>query len=385
MYRMIVKYYESWRMIKLFLINREKNEAYSINKKTFQELNFKERQHLQEWICKNTNILGERLLIIQKEFSGFDDTRERLDLLAIDEEGNLVIIENKLDDSGKDVVWQALKYASYCSSLTKSDIRTIYQDYLDEQLEDAVAEKLLCEFLQVEAFDEVELNYDDQRIIMVAANFRKEVTSTALWLLEHNVRIKCIKVTPYELEGNILLDTEQIIPITDAEEYLIKVANKKQEEIKIKEQKQTSLHIRREFWQQLLQVINQKSNLFSNVNPTKDNWLACGSGYSGISYQFVITGSYARAGLWIIGRSQEENKNIFDQLLRYKGSIENEFGYELDWERLDEGKGSRIGYTLSNVSLFNQDDWVEMTEFLATHMIQLEKSIKGALQEVMQQ
>lgn len=371
-------------MIQLFLVNRDKNEAYSINKKTFQELNFKERQHLQEWICKNTNILGERLLIIQKEFSGFDDTKERLDLLGVDEKGNLVIIENKLDDSGRDVVWQSLKYASYCSSLTKNDIRTIYQEYLDEQSEGAVAENLLCEFLQVEDFDEVELNYDDQRIIMVAANFRKEVTSTALWLLEHSIRIKCIKVTPYELEGNILLDTEQIIPITDAEEYLIKVANKKQEEINIKEQKQTRHHVRREFWQQLLQVMNKESNLFSNVNPVKDNWLACGSGYSGISYQFVVTGSYARAALWIIGRSQEENKSIFDQLLQHKNSIENKFENELDWERLDEGKGSRVGYSLSNVSVFNQDDWEEMVEFLTKHMIQLEKSIKGALREIMQ-
>lgn len=111
----------------MFLINREKNEAISITKKTFQELEFKERKHLQEWICKNTDILGERLLIIQKEFSGFDDTKERLDLLAIDENGNLVIIENKLDDSGRDVVWQSLKYASYCSGLTKSDIKDIYQ------------------------------------------------------------------------------------------------------------------------------------------------------------------------------------------------------------------------------------------------------------------
>jgi len=47
--------------------------------------------------------LGEELLIIQKEFSGFSDTNERLDLLTIDYKGNLVIIENKLDDSGKDV------------------------------------------------------------------------------------------------------------------------------------------------------------------------------------------------------------------------------------------------------------------------------------------
>lgn len=182
----------------LFLIDREKNEATSIRKKTFQALKFTEREHLQEWICKNTDILGERLLIIQKEFSGFDDTRERLDLLAIDVEGNLVIIENKLDDSGKDVVWQSLKYASYCSSLTKNDVRGIFQSYLDMQLDGGTAETILCEFLQVENFSEVVLNHDDQRIIMVAANFRKEVTSTALWLLEHNVKVKCIIViNPY--------------------------------------------------------------------------------------------------------------------------------------------------------------------------------------------
>ena len=47
----------------MFLIDKEKNEALSISKKTFQELEFKERKHLQEWICKNTDILGERLWI----------------------------------------------------------------------------------------------------------------------------------------------------------------------------------------------------------------------------------------------------------------------------------------------------------------------------------
>lgn len=62
---------------------------------------------------------GEELLIIQKEFNGFNDTNERLDLLALDKEGNIVVIENKLDDTGRDVTWQVLKYASYCSTLNK--------------------------------------------------------------------------------------------------------------------------------------------------------------------------------------------------------------------------------------------------------------------------
>lgn len=167
----------------MFLIDKEKNEAISVDKKTFKELRFKERKHLQEWICKNTDILGERLLIIQKEFSGFDDTRDRLDILAIDEDGYLVVIENKLDDSGRDVVWQSLKYASYCSSLTKSEIKEIFQQYIDQQGENENAERVLCDFLGVDDFSEVELNSGDQRIIMTAASFRKEVTSTAMWLL----------------------------------------------------------------------------------------------------------------------------------------------------------------------------------------------------------
>ena len=58
-------------------------------------------------------------MVIQKEFSGFSDTNERLDILALDKSGALVVIENKLDDSVKDVTCQALKYVSYCSTLKK--------------------------------------------------------------------------------------------------------------------------------------------------------------------------------------------------------------------------------------------------------------------------
>lgn len=91
-----------------------------------------ERHNLQEWIAKEPSSLGEELLIIQKEFDGFADTRERLDLLAIDKNGNLVIIENKLDDSGRDVTWQAIKYASYCSGLSKGDVIEIYHRDIPE-------------------------------------------------------------------------------------------------------------------------------------------------------------------------------------------------------------------------------------------------------------
>ena len=96
----------------MFIVDEEHNEAISLAKTSFCDANKKERAHLQEWIAKNPVILGEELLIIQKEFIRFEDTKERLDLLALDKNGNLVVIENKIDNSGKDVTWQALKYVS---------------------------------------------------------------------------------------------------------------------------------------------------------------------------------------------------------------------------------------------------------------------------------
>ena len=115
----------------MFKIDKSTNRITRLQNKRFSELGFSERNHLQEWLANQPDAFGEELLIIQKEFDGFDDTRERLDLLALDKDGNLVIIENKLDDTGRDVVWQALKYASYCSGLSKKQVIDIYQSYLN--------------------------------------------------------------------------------------------------------------------------------------------------------------------------------------------------------------------------------------------------------------
>ena len=100
----------------MFLVNSKNKTTEKIREISFKDVGLKERKDLQEWIANNPHMLGEDLLIIQKEFDGFNDTNERLDLLALDKEGNIVVIENKLDDSGRNVVWQSLKYAGYCSS-----------------------------------------------------------------------------------------------------------------------------------------------------------------------------------------------------------------------------------------------------------------------------
>ncbi len=214
----------------MYKIDTASNSLMPLTVRTFRDLGFKERPNLQEWIAKEPSCLGEELLVIQKEFSGFADTTERLDLLALDKRGYLVLIENKLDDTGRDVTWQALKYASYCSTLSKEDVRSIYQQFLDKTNPRADARTSIADFF-ADVYEDVTINEGlNPRIILVAANFRKEVTSTVLWLLNFNLRVQCIRVVPYSMGDEHFLNIEQIIPTKDAEEYIIRLAAKAKEE-----------------------------------------------------------------------------------------------------------------------------------------------------------
>ncbi len=367
----------------MYLIDKEKNMISKISEKTFTELGFKERENLQEWLDKNPEALGEELLIIQKEFCGFKDTLERLDLLALDKDGNLVIIENKLDDTGKDVTWQALKYASYCSTLKTEEIKSIYQEYLNKKKSNEKAEDKLLEFFEVADYEELSLNKGQtQRVMLVAANFRKEVTSTVLWLLNYNLRLQCFKVTPYQLEEKLFLDLEQIIPMKDAEEYIISMAEKTQHDITSQEGEKLRYTIRKEFWAKLLKQMNSQSTLFQNINPTKDFWISTGIGFGGITFAFVISKRYARSEIYIGKAEAEENKAIFDELKKHKEDIEKAFGTELEWERLDTKKSCRIKAEKKDVNIYNKDDWPNMMDFMIESMINLEKVFKEPLKKI---
>lgn len=357
----------------MFRINHESNRITKVKPVSFSELGFTERNHLQEWLANQPDALGEDLLIIQKEFDGFDDTRERLDLLAIDKHGNLVVIENKLDDSGRDVVWQALKYASYCSTLSKTQIGEIFQKYLDKLSPGQDAKALICEFLGQEEFAEVVLNPgNDQRLIMVAAQFRKEVTSTVLWLLKHRVYVKCFRATPFRDAGDLFLTVEQVIPLPEAEELMIGISEKEVEEQSSERGQATRYQLRTEFWHAALEALRTtKISLYANVSPSRDHWLNAGSGMSGVYYSMVFNRDEARVNFALDTRSKEANKALFDHLFSRREQLNTEFGEALIWRRMDDKKVSIIGCA-APFDGHNRDSWPALIDWLVAHVVRME-------------
>jgi hypothetical protein len=157
-----------------------------------------------------------------------------LDLLAIDRFGYLVVIELKRDDSAQYADLQALRYASMVRGFTIDNLLPYYMDYLKKfgRYADESTEQLrqhILNFINEEGFEELS---NEPRIILVAQDFAKEVTSTVLWLIEHGIDITCIKLTPYTLEDEIFVTSEEIIPPKEMKDYLISIKTKEVEQEK---------------------------------------------------------------------------------------------------------------------------------------------------------
>ena len=214
----------------LYRINPENRESEKIQEVEFSQLGLQERRDIQEWVAANPGILGDDLLIIGKEFSGFDRTNERLDLLAVDRDGKLVIIELKRDDTGADAHWQAIKYASYFRRATTDEIVMMAADYLGESQEET-ATRLMQ---HLDADDLNDLN-NHQRIILASHRFAPEVTTAAVWLneqvLSDNI-ITCVKLTPYQdtQSGTLYVQASAIIPVPGIDDYLVGVGQSTQVE-----------------------------------------------------------------------------------------------------------------------------------------------------------
>lgn len=364
----------------MFRVDRSQNRLSRLTQKRFSELNLRERGHLQEWLANQPDALGEELLIIQKEFDGFNETRERLDLLALDKDGNLVVIENKLDDSGKDVTWQALKYVAYVSSLTKSQIVDIYQQYLDRYCGGGNAVARICEFLEVEDLAEVSLNRDnDQRMFFIAANFRREVTATVLWLLSRGIEAKCFKVTPWVLDEELILDIQQIIPTPEAADFMISMSNKDGEEKAVQDTLKQRHRLRLAFWEEALAQLRADGvTLFQNISPTKDHWVSAGSGVRSCPYSLIYSKDEARVDLVLQRPDQADNTWLFERLLSQREAIEKAFGEELQWLPLEGKKACRITFA-KDFDGYDRDNWPEMIQWLSVHIRKFEAALREPL------
>ncbi len=129
----------------------------------------------------------------------------------------------------------------------------------------------------------------------------------------------------------------------------------------------TRYELRRKYWTYALDFIHEAhgDGSFSNVNPSKDNWINGFFGVSGFCIECVANYDCARVSIYLGKAEKEQNKKAFDKLIANKADIESKLGVSLNWDRNDDVKASKVYIQLNNVSIENETDWLQMAKFHA--------------------
>lgn len=286
----------------------------------YSEIGRLERVHVRElwrsepygftaWLAENievlSEVLGTQLTVTAREEAVGSFF---LDLLAENEDGDTVVIENQLDRTDHDHLGKLLTYLSNLEAKMAIWIST------DPRPEHVAAVSWLNEFTP-----------DDVAFIVV--------------------KVEAVKIGNSPPAVNFIVVAQ---PTSDARE----IGKKKKEE--------AERHVlRRQFWEQLLERAKQSGvTLHANVSPSRDHWLSATR--KGIQYNYLILKDKAAVELYIDRGNAEENKAIFDQLMAQNQALEQEIGGELVWHRADKSRASSIRHFVEGKGLYDTDGWAEM-------------------------
>jgi len=200
-----------------------------IKETTFAQAGLDERKDLQRLLRNQIEVIAPDTLVIAEEFGEWEDSRRRIDLLGLDKEANLVVIELKRTEDGGHMELQAIRYAAMVSTMIFDKAVEVYRDYLRKIGSDDDARVSMLNFLKWDEPDE-EVFAQDIRILLVSADFGKELTTSVMWLNERDLDIRCVRIKPYDDNGRTLIDVQQVIPLPEAEEYQVQIKEKQQRE-----------------------------------------------------------------------------------------------------------------------------------------------------------
>ncbi|WP_102345910.1 hypothetical protein [Bacillus sp. Marseille-P3661] len=222
----------------MYVLNGRKAEK--LDPVTFAELRLQESD-LEEILRNSIDMIcddEESMLIVGQQVK--NEKNGRSDLTAVDNNGNIVLIEIKRDrrdiEGRKEAFeFQAIRYAASYATIESTDdlVKKVYAPYIEKyrnefELGELTSFELgirkLNEFLRV---NEAEKSFNHkQKIILVASDFDEQTLSAVSWLNSNQVDMSCYKLTPYKVNEEIYLHKEKLLPVTNYEDYYVNLMDK---------------------------------------------------------------------------------------------------------------------------------------------------------------
>jgi hypothetical protein len=170
-------------------------------------------KNLETWIKTEPKILGEDIIIIGEQVDV--DSGGRLDYLGIDTEGNTVIIELKRDKLRREVLAQAIDYASCVATWDEDKLNTVCLEYKENKNKLRLGDYIINGSEKFSEIDTENLTLNEtQRILLVGFSIDESLHRMIEWLSDnYSVSINFILLQYVKTKnGEELLAKTVIIP-----------------------------------------------------------------------------------------------------------------------------------------------------------------------------
>lgn len=129
------------------------------------------------------------------------------------------------------------------------------------------------------------------------------------------------------------------------------------------------------FWTALIERLAKKAPQIRPQKPRPQHWLNNSIGRSGFNLNITANTRDARLGveLWMPG---EEAKARFSRLIEQRAAIEQQLGFELDWQELPDAKGCRIATWLPDASIEDEGRWNDYLAWLEQQLVVMDKVLR---------
>ena len=278
---------------------------------------------LENNIDELNNAIDLSLSIVEREHPAGDFS---VDLVAEDESGNSVIIENQLERSNHDHLGKLITY------LTAIDAKAA---------------------------------------IWIVKEARPEHIRAISWLNESSsASFYLLKLEAVRIEDS---------PPAPLLTLIVGSSEESQEAGETKKEFTERYILRHRFWTQLLERAQKKTSLHVNTLPNNSNCIKTSTGNGEFYFRYLVQRHTSDIELYIDrGKDADsENEKIFDTLEKAKRKIEETFGEPLEWQRLEGQRSCRIGKRFSLGGYRDDEDkWQEIQDTTIDAMIRLEAALR---------
>lgn len=271
-----------------------------------------EQYDFSDWLSKEENIemLGDEIGLTLTDIN-----REvyvgsyRCDLVAKDETtGIKVVIENQLEATNHDHLGKIITYAS---------------------------------------------GLDANVVIWIVKEAREEHRSAIEWLnnnMSKNISFFLIEIRAYRI-GNSLPAPKFVI--IEKPNDFVKTVNPGMDSGELSKAQSERLN----FWNKFNEVLISRNKPFNVRKATTDHWYDVALGTSEAHISITLVNKINSIGIEIY---INDNKELFDRLYSASEEIQNELGFSMDWQRLDNKKASRIIYYIGGLDFDNHENYDEL-------------------------